>query len=150
MLSRIKAFFDTEFDAENKVAAAADNYQLAAAALMIEIATADTQVAQSELDTLSTILQAEFQLQSAEITALIELARQTQDSATSLYQFTQRINSDCSAADKYRLVANMWRIAYADGHLDKYEEHLIRRVADLIHLSHSEFIRAKHDVRPAS
>jgi uncharacterized tellurite resistance protein B-like protein len=65
-----------------------------------------------------------------------------------MYQFTQQVNEHCSVQDKFDLIAGMWRIAYADGELDKYEEYVIRKVADLIHVAHSDFIRAKHHSRP--
>ena len=42
---------------------------------------------------------------------------------------------------------SLWRVAYADGDLDKYEERLIRQVADLTHVSHKDFIRLKLAVR---
>ena len=66
-----------------------------------------------------------------------------------MYQFTQRINRYCSHEEKFHLITGMWRIAFADGDLDKYEEYIIRKVSDLIHLGHGEFIRAKHAARPS-
>ncbi len=67
-----------------------------------------------------------------------------------MYGFTQLINQHCNPQEKFDLVTYMWRIAYADGDLDKYEEYIIRKVADLIHLGHGEFIRAKHAARSRS
>jgi uncharacterized tellurite resistance protein B-like protein len=43
----------------------------------------------------------------------------------------------------------MWKVAYADGSVDKYEAHIIRRISDLIHLPNSQFVRAKQEARPS-
>ncbi|MGO1233874.1 MAG: TerB family tellurite resistance protein, partial [Marinobacter sp.] len=45
---------------------------------------------------------------------------------------------------KQMLLTSIWRVALADGRIDKYEEHLIRRMADLLHLNHREFMQARH------
>lgn len=117
--------------------------QLAMAALLVEVAVADHHFSQSELEHLLILLEQKFSLPPDERRALAELARAKSTDATSLYQFTQLINRTCSPTEKFELVTAMWEIAYVDGQLDKYEEHVIRRVADLIHLAHSDFIRAK-------
>ena len=49
--------------------------------------------------------------------------------------------------EKVGLIENMWRIAFSDEQLDKYEEHLIRKISDLIYVSHSDFIKTKLNVR---
>lgn len=114
---------------------------------MIEVATIDDSFDTLELRTLSRLLQQQFDLTEEQIEPLIEMARQEHHNATSLYQFTQLVNSECSPEEKYLLITNMWRIAYADREIDKYEEYIIRRVADLIHISQSDFVRAKHEAR---
>src|SRR5690606_4514651 len=113
------------------------------AARLGEVAVADHHFSQSELEHLLILLEQKFTLLPDERRALAELARAKSTDATSLYQFTQLINRTCSPTEKFELVTAMWEIAYVDGQLDKYEEHVIRRVADLIHLAHSDFIRAK-------
>lgn len=121
--------------------------QLAMAALLVEVAQADNYFDQIERDHLLVLLERKFALSSEERTALADLARAEAADATSLHQFTQLVNRECSYAEKFALIKAMWELAYADGHLDKYEEHLIRKVADLIHISHSDFIRAKSLVK---
>ncbi|MBR9912405.1 MAG: TerB family tellurite resistance protein [Gammaproteobacteria bacterium] len=122
--------------------------QLAAAALMIEVATIDEHFDAQELATLKAELQRQFAVDGQALDDMIALARSESRDATSLYQFTRCINDEFSNQEKLNLMTGMWRIAYADGQLDKYEEHLIRRIADLIHLPHSQFIRAKQLARP--
>ncbi len=147
MLVKIKQFFDTRLSSDNEENFSEHQFRLAAAALMIEVATIDQQFNQAELNTLSDILQREFELKIEEVEELIGLAERERHDATSLYQFTQGVNERCSPQQKFELIANMWRIAYADQHIDKYEEYVIRKVADLIYVSHSDFIRAKHQAR---
>jgi len=74
---------------------------------------------------------------------LIELAKDEQDRAASLHQFTQLVNDNCDTNEKFELMVGMWRIAFADDHLDKYEEYMVRKVSELIYISHSDFIRSK-------
>ncbi len=121
--------------------------QLAVAALLVEIAMADHQFSAVEADKLSQLLTQKFSLTTEEIVELIDLAKTESHRATSLYQFTQIVNNHCSPEDKFRLIKAMWEIAYADGNLDKYEDYMIRKVADLIYVPHSDFIRAKSLVK---
>ena len=81
---------------------------------------------------------------------LIAQAEAHLDEATSLYDFTRVINDHYLPAQKLELVASMWRVAYADGRLDKYEEYLIRQVAELCYVSHQDYIRTKLAAAPPS
>ena len=121
--------------------------QLAVAALMVEVAMADHQFSEAELDHLGETLTRKFELTREELDELINLAKNETNHATSLHQFTQLINQHCSVDEKFKLMKAMWEMAYADGNLDKYEDYLIRKVADLIYVPHSEFIRSKSLVK---
>jgi len=121
--------------------------QLAMAALLVEVALADNHFDSAERDHLLVLLERKFALPPEEQSALAELAKTEAADATSLHQFTQLVNRECSHAEKLGLIKAMWELAYADGQLDKYEEYVVRKVAELIHVSHSEFIRAKSLVK---
>ena len=69
------------------------------------------------------------------------------DEGTSLYEFTRVINDHCCAEQKLQLIKAMWAVAYADGNVDKYEEHLIRQVAELTYVPHSDYIHCKLALR---
>ena len=120
---------------------------LASAALLVEVATIDQHFDDKELATLKDIIVEQLALSTKEWDKLIVEAKEASSSASSLYEFTRQINDCCDEQQKYDLMCGLWKVAYADGNLDKYEEHIIRRIADLIHIRHSEFIRAKHQVR---
>jgi uncharacterized tellurite resistance protein B-like protein len=122
--------------------------QLAMAALLVEVAVADHHFSQAELSRLLQLLEQKFALRTDERLALAERAQSEVTHATSLYQFTQLVDKECTMQEKFDLVKAMWEMAFADGQLDKYEEYVIRKVADLIHIPHSQFMRAKSLSKP--
>lgn len=147
MLEGIKAFFSEVFEQTDLNVDKIDPKQLAAAALMIEIATIDEHFDATEIQALVKELQRQFDLDSETLHQLIDIARKESDQSTSLYQFTRCVNEEFNHQEKFDLLIGMWRIAYADNNLDKYEEYMVRRVTDLIHVSHGDFIRAKKVVQ---
>ena len=122
-------------------------HRLASAALLVEVARADFDASPGEQDALLKHLSRAFDLSTAELDTLLETAEQHVDNTTSLYEFTRVINDSCTPKQREALIEGMWQVAYADGDLHKYEEHLIRRVADLLYVPHHAFIAAKHRAR---
>ena len=112
-------------------------------ALLLETSMADEVLDESELQTLKNTLQKDFQIYEDEIEELINLAKENVQDSTSLYEFTRDINDNFDATERVKLIESMWKIAYADGNIDKYEEHIIRKVSNLIYVAHSDFIKAK-------
>jgi uncharacterized tellurite resistance protein B-like protein len=97
----------------------------------------------TEINQLKKVLLDKFKITELKIDELIESASKNQESSTSLYEFTRKINDDYDFSDKEKLITSMWEIAYADGNIDKYEEYVIRKVSDLIYISHEDFIKSK-------
>lgn len=116
---------------------------LAVAALLVEILRADYEVSASERGQVVASLRGLLGLEPGACEELLALAEQQIDHAHDLYQFTSEVNRTWSAGDKVRLVEQLWRVAQADSIVHKYEEHLIRRIADLLHVSHRDFIGTK-------
>lgn len=147
MLSKLSRFFERHLSLTDGVSSSPESAfsrkQLAVAALLVEVARADHHIGQSELAHLPLLLQTKFQLTAEQLNDLIEIAQEQSADATSLHQFTQWINRECTDEEKLQLLAAMWQVAYIDGELDKYEEYVIRKVADLIYVPHSEFLRAR-------
>jgi len=112
-------------------------------ALLLETSMADNILDESELMALKNTLQKDFQINEDEIDELIDLAKENVEDSTSLYEFTRDINDNFDGAERVKLIESMWKIAYADGNIDKYEEHIIRKVSNLIYVAHSDFIKAK-------
>ena len=141
MISKIKGFFAKNvLEAED---AAVKTEQLAAAALLVEVMVIDGNLDEQELTSISQTLCQILALSGEQVDELIRLSRDEVAEATSLYQFTREINTHFDAEQKMNLLTAMWRVAFADGYLDKHEESIIRRVADLLHILHSDYIRCK-------
>lgn len=145
MLTKLQQFFNQYLsdDTEN-TAPLEHRLQLACAVLMVEMTHVDEQVTRQEEVQLRHLLKQRFALNSDEIEAIVELAHGEKHGATDYYQYTSLLNTHYSQQQKIKLVEDLWQLAFADGHLDKYEEHLLRRLADLLHVPHHEFIRTKH------
>ncbi|MEM9314630.1 MAG: TerB family tellurite resistance protein [Pseudomonadota bacterium] len=119
--------------------------KLAAAALLVEVARADHDQLPEEEQAMGRLLASTLELSAEEVDEILERAGTAVEEATSLYEFTRLVNDHYGPDDKRALIAAMWEVAYADDELDKYEEHIIRRVAELIYLPHAEFMRSKHE-----
>jgi uncharacterized tellurite resistance protein B-like protein len=152
MLSSISTFFDSLLKPGKQETPRhnVERLHLASAALLVELANADEQMDAKEQEVLLRILETKLQLDKATLENLWNLAHEEQRGATSLYQFTSLINEAYGYAEKVQLLHHMWEVAYADGRIDRFEEHLIRKVADLLYLTHGDFIRTKLAARPAS
>lgn len=118
--------------------------RLAAVALLVEVAKADHHLSEAEENKLLHIVNNLYDLSKSEQNELIETAKNKSSESTSLYEYTSVINENFSEHEKFKLLTQMWKIAFSDKQIDSYEEHLIRRVADLIYLPHVKFIEAKH------
>ncbi len=147
MLNSIRQFFEQHL---NPVTQSQDGGQprlhLATAALLQEMVRADIAEHEQEMAVLAQQLRSVFGLSAEETRELTELAQQETDGAACLYQFTRLIDVEFSVEQKISVLEMLWRVAFADGDLDKYEEHLVRKLADLLHLPHREFIQARHRV----
>lgn len=117
--------------------------RLAAAALLFEIVRADGEVKPEERTVMRAAVQGTFGLTPEETAELMEMAESASRSAISLYEFTQVVDEAFTAEQKKRVVELLWLVAFADGHKDALEEHLIRKVAGLLHVPHPDFIDAK-------
>tara|TARA_B110000503_G_scaffold126485_1_gene195147 strand:- start:2713 stop:3105 length:393 start_codon:yes stop_codon:yes gene_type:complete len=120
---------------------------LAAAALMVEVMVIDRKISGKELSVIKKIFEHQFDLQKSEIDQLLKLAKEEVNEATSLYQFTRLINDQFDAEKKKDLIENLWQIAFADEVLDKHEEAIIRRIAELIYVPHADFIKTKQKAK---
>ncbi len=150
MLQSINSFFDKYLKPDKLPASDTlqeEQLQLASAALMVEICKADDAIDNEEVDKIAEILRDRFALNPETLDELFDLARLEAEEATSLYQFTSLINEAYEYEAKIALIHNLWEVAFVDGNLDHYEEHMIRKIADLLYVSHSDFIKTKLAVK---
>jgi uncharacterized tellurite resistance protein B-like protein len=147
MLNRIKRFFDQHLAVESMAQDPEHVLRLAIGALLLEMTQMDGEVWPKQREAVEQAVHACFDLTEEEIAELLALAEAERSEATDYFQFTSLINESYTPKQKEKLVETLWRVAYANEALHKYEEHLVRKVADLLHLPHSAFIAAKHRAR---
>lgn len=119
--------------------------QLACTVLMYEVLRADMQAHERELEKIRAHVQCAFDLDLDATAQLMEKAKATSEEAISLHELIRAINDQYAAEDKKQLIKMLWDIAYADGELDPYEEHMIRKLADWLYVPHRAFIQTKHE-----
>ena len=148
MLRKLAAFFDGAFaDGAADPAAREHALRVATALLLIEVAKADYAEDLAEDEAMLRSLRQFFALDDEAAALLLEEARSTADLAVELQQFTRRLHEQLSVAEKQRVVEMLWQVALADSRLDKHEDHLVRRIAELLYVSHSDLIRIRNRVR---
>ena len=151
-LNKIVQFFEERLmpdaqiqnDNDDKVA------RMAAAALMVEVAEADFENKPEEQQTLKEILKTSFHLDTKDSDELFKLAESKYENATDSFEFTHMINKHFSAQQKIQLIDQLWKIAYADKVLNKYEEQVIRRSSELSYVSHKDFIASELKDQPSA
>ncbi|MEE4638134.1 MAG: TerB family tellurite resistance protein [Wenzhouxiangella sp.] len=130
----------------NRHEPAADENALAraGAVVLLEMAAADDHFEDEELDTVHRAIERAFGLAGSELDALMAEARSLREQAVSLHDFTRSLRTGLARDQRDALVGWLWKVALADGHIDRFEEQLLRRLADLLGVPHEEFIRRKH------
>jgi uncharacterized tellurite resistance protein B-like protein len=153
MIKRISRYFEQRLrpdEADRSGPLPEARLRLATAALMIEMTRADFAVTDAERTAVVSSLQAHFGLGDAETRELVELAELEVRTSASLFQFTHLIDKHFALEQKIAVIELLWSVAYADAVKDHHEEHLVRKVADLLHVPHSAFIRARERVEAAA
>jgi uncharacterized tellurite resistance protein B-like protein len=143
MINKLKEFFtllseDTNSHQDNKI-----SIEIACAVLLCEVMRADGVLDNQEQETLKSLLMMQFSLLDTEVENILEQAIHLSENASDFYQFTSTINKHYSLEQRKKIVSLLWEIAYADGELANIEEHIIRKIADLLHLRHDEYIATK-------
>ncbi len=133
----------------SETAETVDRIPLAAAVLLLEVAYSDGTFHSTEQALLGRLLKEHFEVSDDALEDLIELAEKTRQNSFDLHQFTKEINKAFSQPEKERIIEAVWQLVYADGHLDRYEDALMRQLGTLIGLSHRQLIDAKLRVTKA-
>lgn len=144
MLNKLLAFFQQQEETTES-----HKPELAAAALLVEIMNADHELSDEESQTIKNILFETLFITEEVAHELLETAKQQVHEASDLFQFTAVINKTYSAEEKVSLIESLWKVAYSNKKLDKYEEHMVRRIADLLYVSHSDFMQTKNRIKAA-
>jgi len=151
MLKAIGSLLDKLSDQSGKDASLSreDSLRLATALLLVEVARADYREDMVEDEAIVALLEDFFDLSDAEARVLIDQAREEADNAASLQSFTRQLHEELTVDEKLHVIEMLWRVALADDHLDKHEDHLVRKVAGLLYVSHSDLIRIRNRITDA-
>jgi len=149
MFNSIQEFFQQrileplqEIEADNESA-----LKLATATLLFEMSHADDEVDDREREAMQTLLRKRFELGEAEVEELVSLAEDTARGAVCMQEFTRLLNEHFSQSQKIQIIEMLWQVAYSDAVLDRYEEHYVRGIADLLYVPHKAYIAAKMRVK---
>ena len=148
MFDRLKTLLQ-QFPIAPRDVAEEEAAPMAAAMLLLEVAWADQNITDAELEATREAVQSMFRLSRDQVQALVDRAKAEHDTAISMYPFTRAVNESLSMDDKRLLIQLLWRLAGADNEVDVHEEYTIRRIADLLYVSHDDFIAAKLEARKA-
>jgi uncharacterized tellurite resistance protein B-like protein len=150
MLNAIREFFDQHVGGAATAGDERHAIELATAALLVETVRLDGEIDDAERAAAHRALRSKFGLTDDAASTLIRLAEDEAHAATSYYQFTSLINQHFSAAQKEQVIELMWQVAYADADLSAHEQHVVRKIADLLHVPQRAYIAAKLRARTAA
>jgi uncharacterized tellurite resistance protein B-like protein len=149
MLDKLKSFFDKSFSNESEIKSdeRENALKLATATLLIEIVRADYEEDKNEIDEVISQLKSFFDLSDEEAELLLIEAKGSSDHSVSLQEFTRLLHEELSIDEKNLIITMLWKVAFSDNNLDKYEDHVIRKISDLLYIPHSEMIRIRNTVK---
>jgi uncharacterized tellurite resistance protein B-like protein len=143
ILDRLKGLLGTNSNSPRGPRSPQERLRIAACALLLEMALTDSDFNEGESHLISDLLQRNFEISAEAATELMEISRRERESSPDLYQFTREINENFTIEEKLDFVESLWRIVYADGVLDRYEDALMRQLTTLLRLSPREVIDLK-------
>ncbi len=149
MKNLVKKFFqkDAVEKAEFQEVDSTERIQVATCALLLEVANSDDEFSDIERDSIIQILKRDFNLSDKYVQELMELSDRERKESIDLWKFTHLINEHYSPGEKIKIIEMVWKVIYADGKLDKYEDHLAHKLSNLLKLTHKQLIDAKLKVR---
>ena len=149
LIDRVTSAIDSS-KAGNNDADRESALRMATTVLMIDVARADHVFDDSELDRVLELVEAHFGVTGIAAADLVDQASDQAEQLTSAFEFTQILHQHLDETEKARIVALLWQVAYADGRLDKYEDSLVLKISDLLHVSRGRVMRLKHDAAQAA
>jgi uncharacterized tellurite resistance protein B-like protein len=145
MIDLVKRYFGKSASKDERAqdVEASHDLRIATCALLLEMANIDGEFSSSERNRIISILKKDYQLSKEHVLELIKASNEELDGSVDLWKFTNLINRNYPFEEKIRIIEMVWKIAYTDGKLDKYEDYLVHKLAKLLHLTHKQLIEAK-------
>ncbi|MCW8848754.1 MAG: TerB family tellurite resistance protein [Melioribacteraceae bacterium] len=145
MLNYLKELFIN--NSEEEIEKNTHKLEIAACALLMEIANADEEFSDEERVKIIELMKKKFNLSEEEALNIISKSEEEIQKSVSIYEFTDILNNNLNNDEKYSILKHLWRIAYADGNLDAYEDHYIKKISNNLHIYNQERIAAKLEVK---
>lgn len=144
MFSPLVSFLEQRFkDGPQAKPIPRDELRVACASLLVEMVRADFDESEAEVARAREVLTERYGLDGPDAERLLDAARREADHTVSLFRFTHLVNQHLGAADKLALMGMLWDVAYADGRIDKHEDALMHKLADLMYVPHADLMRLK-------
>ncbi len=145
MFERLKGVFAREQNSD--VETESTTVPLAAAMLLLEVAWADHELEDRELEQVKVALESMYDIDQDQGSEIVDRARADHEKSTGVFPFTRLLNERLDRSERKALLVHLWRVANFEGDKEHYEEHVIRKITDLLYLNHSDFIAAKREVQ---
>lgn len=152
MFEKIKSVLSSRTEQQNKIGKA-DLYErirIATAVILLEVAHSDEEFSQEEHAHIIDILKRDFNLDNESVNELIQISEEEREGSIDIWHFTSTINENYSDEEKYGIIEKIWQVIYADGGLDKYEDYIVHKLSNLLHIPHNRMIQAKLKFLPES
>ncbi|HDQ92511.1 MAG TPA: TerB family tellurite resistance protein [Synergistetes bacterium] len=143
----IKSFFSRTASPADQRAGEGHDVRVAACALLLEMAHVDGEFDDDEREKIVAILKGHFGLTDEDADEIMQTARAELEGSIDLWRFTHLINENYSVEEKIHIIELVWKVAFTDTRLDKHEDHLAHRMAELLNLNHKQLIDAKLKVK---
>jgi uncharacterized tellurite resistance protein B-like protein len=122
--------------------------QLAACAILLELAHADDEFSPAERAHIESALGRHFGLSTVTARELMELAQAERQEAIDHYQFARVITQHYDLGQKMVLAEVMWGVILADGEISRHESYLVRKLANLLDLAPAYLAQARNAATP--
>ena len=148
MFSSLVSFLEQRFKEDPQAKPVPrDELRVACAALLVEMVRADFDESEAEVVRAREVLTERYGLDGPDAERLLDAARREADHAVSLFRFTHLVNQHLGPVDKFALMGMLWDVAHADGRIDKHEDALMHKLADLMYVPHADLMRLKEKSR---
>jgi len=147
MLDFLKDLFSKSESANEETINRQNLIQIASCALLIEVANSDDDFSSEEKNRIIELMKEQFNISTHDVKNLIKQSEEKINESVSIYEFTEIVNGQLNNEEKYEIVKNLWRLAFVDGKLDKYEDYYIRKITNNLNLSNQDRISAKLEVK---
>jgi uncharacterized tellurite resistance protein B-like protein len=152
MFEKIKSVLSVQTEQQNKIGKADldERVRIATAVILLEVAHSDEEFSQEEHAHILDILKRDFNLDHESVNELIQISEEERKGSIDIWHFTSTINENYSDEEKYVIIEKIWQVIYADGRLDKYEDYMVHKLSNLLHIPHNRMIQAKLKYLPES